>query len=604
MSATIAQFVPSAGGRYPTADVPLMETPTEMVMPDPAAIREFLAFWASVTGVPHITLTAIAPDTGLISTQTFNSGDLDAVCQWILENQRDQKGRYFQPNETPPGCIRKPAKADMVAALCRHADIDPQDDQFEFTTERERLTKLANHLAADAQFPPTVIIDSGNGIQPIWVVEREPLTPSDVNRVEAQSAKIGDALGADRAYNIDRLLRLPGTVNFPNEPKRRRGRGLSRARTIHRSATVYTPTQAAALADHLSGYLSATDLVRLKPKKVDAAKPTGSGTNDEIATLIDDLRDYRADAVTQLDQLPSELQARLRDAQRRRPNLADRWAGMIDDLTESGRDDTRSGVDMSLSGMLRHAGFDHRDTALILCAFPHGKANGDGWPSPEARLRHVARCAVNAYAPEPAVSPESDSVRAHKFTDESLAREFTAKHADKLRYVTESGKWLIREPEVWRTDKTQEAFDLARAICRKASARSGNQSTATRIASLKTIAAVERLARADRQHAVTLEQFDADPWSLNTPEGVVDLKTGRLRAHRSDDYFTKMTAVAPGGDCPTWRGFLDRITSANTELQSYLQRVAGYCLTGSTREQALFNSSLFGVGGNDFILAA
>ena len=54
---------------------------------------------------------------------------------------------------------------------------------------------------------------------------------------------------------------------------------------------------------------------------------------------------------------------------------------------------------------------------------------------------------------------------------------------------------------------------------------------ATQICSAKTVAAVVALARADRRLAATTEQWDADPWLLNTPGGVVDLRTGQLRAH-------------------------------------------------------------------------
>ena len=56
---------------------------------------------------------------------------------------------------------------------------------------------------------------------------------------------------------------------------------------------------------------------------------------------------------------------------------------------------------------------------------------------------------------------------------------------------------------------------------------------------------------------------------------------------------TKITAIAPGADCPLWLKFLTRITDGDVELQAFLQRVAGYCLTGITREHALF----FGHGG-------
>ncbi len=116
------------------------------------------------------------------------------------------------------------------------------------------------------------------------------------------------------------------------------------------------------------------------------------------------------------------------------------------------------------------------------------------------------------------------------------------------------------------------------------------------IASAKTVAAVERLAKADRRHAATVDQWDAMPWLLNTPDGVVDLRTGQMHRHRPDDYMTKITAVAPGADCPLWDKFLATITDGDTELQAFLQRFAGYCLTGITREHAMAFG--YGTGAN------
>ena len=68
----------------------------------------------------------------------------------------------------------------------------------------------------------------------------------------------------------------------------------------------------------------------------------------------------------------------------------------------------------------------------------------------------------------------------------------------------------------------------------------------------------------------------------------INLKTGEQYAPRPEDYCTKIAPVAPGGDCPLWRSFLARITDNDTELQDYLARVVGYCLTGHTHEHALF----------------
>jgi len=96
----------------------------------------------------------------------------------------------------------------------------------------------------------------------------------------------------------------------------------------------------------------------------------------------------------------------------------------------------------------------------------------------------------------------------------------------------------------WREDDTLAVFDRCRAICRSASAECGDakERAAIKIAAAQTVAAIERLARADRRHAATIEKWDADPWRLNTPTGTVDLHTGQILKHRHGDYITKITA--------------------------------------------------------------
>jgi putative DNA primase/helicase len=185
-----------------------------------------------------------------------------------------------------------------------------------------------------------------------------------------------------------------------------------------------------------------------------------------------------------------------------------------------------------------------------------------------------------------------------RFSEESLALRFSQKYSDELRYVSRWGHWMRWDGTRWVHDDTLHVFDLARGICRAASAECSDteKAIAMKVASKATSAAVERLAAADRRHAATAEQWDADPWLLNTPTGTVDLRTGKIREHRREDYITKITSVGPEGDCPLWRRFLDRVTGGDPELQSFLQRMIGYALTGDTREHALF--FLYGTGAN------
>jgi putative DNA primase/helicase len=209
-------------------------------------------------------------------------------------------------------------------------------------------------------------------------------------------------------------------------------------------------------------------------------------------------------------------------------------------------------------------------------------------------LTHGPRLQMHdvADADEPVVSSD-ESVWG---TEDALALSFTRRYHRDWRYVAGWGKWLVWDGQRWRTEDTLAATDLIRSVCRQTAVRADNPKVAAKLASASTVGGVERLARADRRHAATTDEWDADPWLLNTPGGVVDLKTGRMRPHERADRMTKITTATPSGDCPTWRHFIDEVTGGDKELQSYLQRMVGYALTGSTQEHALF--FLYGTGAN------
>ena len=181
-------------------------------------------------------------------------------------------------------------------------------------------------------------------------------------------------------------------------------------------------------------------------------------------------------------------------------------------------------------------------------------------------------------------------------SDDGLALSFTRRYHKDWRYVAGWGKWLVWDGQRWRSEDTLAAADLIRHVCRHASLNTHNPRIASKLAASSTVGGVERLARADRRHAATTDEWDADPWLINTPGGVVDLRSGRLRPHERTDRMTKITTSTPRGECPQWRTFLHDVTGGDQGLQDYMQRMAGYALTGSTQEHALF--FLYGTGAN------
>ncbi len=195
-----------------------------------------------------------------------------------------------------------------------------------------------------------------------------------------------------------------------------------------------------------------------------------------------------------------------------------------------------------------------------------------------------------------------------RFTEDNAAELFTGRYADTLRYVAAWGKWMEWDGTRWKEDKILRVFDLVRKICREIQDEALRDPILTAAQKIrvvgaygagKTIASVEKILRSDPLHASRAEDWDKDPWMLNTPGGVVDLNTGLLRPCVQDDYMTKSTSVSPAKDasCPSWHAFLDSSLGENAiELKLFLQRMCGYALTGSIKEHALF--FIYGTGGN------
>lgn len=170
------------------------------------------------------------------------------------------------------------------------------------------------------------------------------------------------------------------------------------------------------------------------------------------------------------------------------------------------------------------------------------------------------------------------------YCEEALTLAFSARHADDLRYCDVFGRWFEWEAGRWREDLKRRVFTHARKLCRDRSAAAmrdiEDEKTAARIAanvaSAKVVAAVVGLARADVRHATASEDWDADPWVLNTPVGIVELRSGAVRPHDRRALCSKMTAVAPTeAECPRWQRFLSEVTDGDVALQGFLARVAG-----------------------------
>lgn len=189
-----------------------------MISPDFQHTAEFLHMIGA-----GLHLCSIGPD-GRCRGRWFGD-DVVAATSWARVENELERNVYWTVNLVAAGCDRKPAKVDVVAARYIHVDIDPPKGNSTF----DKLAALAELCALST--PPSLVIDSGGGVQAFWRLAGEATS----EEVEALNRAVATRLGADNCHNIDRLMRLPGTLNYPNPKKRASGRKVALAKVIYDS---------------------------------------------------------------------------------------------------------------------------------------------------------------------------------------------------------------------------------------------------------------------------------------------------------------------------------------------------------------------------------
>jgi len=216
--------------------------------PDRAAILDFLRLWPHDG---HVALTAIAPDRRAIETRSFRPDALEAAADWAVE-QNAAKGRnvYFSTAQLLRPVAKKAAREDVAAVPALLVDIDCRAGE----PVAEELRRIAALLADEAELRrrglpglPTLVVCSGGGYWAFWFLAEPAEVGGDLARAEAVAARnlaIAQALDGDACHNVDRIARLPGTVNRPDAKKRAKGRTEALAHVeAHDPSRVYELAQ-------------------------------------------------------------------------------------------------------------------------------------------------------------------------------------------------------------------------------------------------------------------------------------------------------------------------------------------------------------------------
>ncbi|MEX2376004.1 MAG: phage/plasmid primase, P4 family [Dehalococcoidia bacterium] len=191
--------------------------------------------------------------------------------------------------------------------------------------------------------------------------------------------------------------------------------------------------------------------------------------------------------------------------------------------------------------------------------------------------------------------------------DSQNAELFARLYGREARYCPEQVRWYLWDGRVWKPDLSSQVLLKAEESMRDLSHwATDHVSDRTRRGEILKWASKSRdvqplkamLALAQPRCAMSINRFDSDPWFLSVSNGTLDLRAGELMPHDPAHLITRMVEVEydPQADCSRWLQFLDQIMDGDQEMARFLQRAAGYSLTGRTDEQCLF--ILHGDGAN------
>ena len=158
-----------------------------------------------------IQLVSIASSKGGAALGRYFGNDAATAARWAAAQNRTGKNIYWSPNCVTPGLNKKAQKTDIVTARFVVGDADFYKEADPVHARMQIQRKLQGFT-----MPPSFVIDSGNGQQPFWRLRDANLDHAAVERVNAQ---VRSLIGGDSVQNIDRVMRLPGTVNYPNDKK-------------------------------------------------------------------------------------------------------------------------------------------------------------------------------------------------------------------------------------------------------------------------------------------------------------------------------------------------------------------------------------------------
>jgi len=183
--------------------------------------------------------------------------------------------------------------------------------------------------------------------------------------------------------------------------------------------------------------------------------------------------------------------------------------------------------------------------------------------------------------------------------DHLNAQRFLEANGDKVRRSPELNCYYLWDGAWWREDRLDRVLDLAGECIddlRTWVAESEGADEFKRRSAHYTVSAkagrrdaLLSIVGTDPTVVVSIDQLDAHPMLLACRNGTVDLRTGELRPARQSDLLTRGVDVEYDADADSskWDEFITTIFENDLDLVAFMQRLLGYCITGTVKEHVL-----------------
>lgn len=240
-----------------------------------------------------LSLCALAPDHGQPPVaRSWRAGEVAAlhreeITAWIAARNRERQGIYFTTNPLNREVNSKARDSDVAAVVALHADVDPVcEPGGDFAAARATLWRAVDAAVAAGNIVPTFTVDSGNGAG-LFFGLAEPVA-ADRGRAACRAMQqqargvLGSAAKVDATHDPARLMRLPGTHNWPSAGKMARGVPAEGAPALLRGS-MDGPRLGPAVVDALAAHVP----VHADPRSVPQARHRAPSAERLVALVRD-----------------------------------------------------------------------------------------------------------------------------------------------------------------------------------------------------------------------------------------------------------------------------------------------------------------------------